>query len=95
MNRNLEIYLICQMTLHVLHFLMFKLCVIFCFVQEKQKSGERSAVISLDEEDRKYLLGHVIDGRNLLPAAACLVSRRLYSQLKIFFHISQMWVRQF
>jgi hypothetical protein len=31
-------------------------------------------VISLQDEERKYLSGHVIDGRNLFPAMGYLVS---------------------
>jgi len=46
-------------------------------MQEKSKSGERSVVISLQDEERKYLSGHVIDGRNLFPAMGYLVSCRI------------------
>jgi hypothetical protein len=46
-------------------------------VQGKSKSGERSVVISLQDEERKYLSGHVIDGRNLFPAMGYLVSCRM------------------
>jgi len=45
-------------------------------MQGKSKSGERSVVISLQDEERKYLSGHVIDGRNLFPAMGYLVSCR-------------------
>ena len=45
-------------------------------MQGKSKSGERSVVISLKDEERKYLAGHVIDGRNLFPAMGYLVSSR-------------------
>ena len=48
-----------------------------CFMQGTSKSGERSVVISLKDEDRKYLSGHVIDGRNLFPAMGYLVSSRI------------------
>ena len=48
-----------------------------CFVQGKSKSGERSVVICLQDEERKYLSGHVVDGRNLFPAMGYLVSCRL------------------
>jgi hypothetical protein len=41
------------------------------------KSGERAVVISLKDEERKYLSGHVIDGRNLFPAIGYLVSNRM------------------
>jgi len=43
-------------------------------MQGKSKSGERSIVISLQDEERKYLSGHVIDGRNLFPAMGYFVS---------------------
>jgi hypothetical protein len=46
-------------------------------MQKKSKSGERTVVISLKEEERKYLSGHVIDGRNLFPATGYLVSSRM------------------
>jgi len=46
-------------------------------MQEKSNSGERSVVISLQNEERKYLSGHIIDGRNLFPAVGYLVSCRL------------------
>jgi hypothetical protein len=46
-------------------------------MQGKSKSGERSVVISLKDEERKYLSGHVIDGRNLFPAMGYLVSCRM------------------
>ena len=47
-------------------------------MQEKSESGERSVVISLQDEERKYLSGHVIDGRNLFPAMGYLVSCRMH-----------------
>jgi len=47
-------------------------------MQGKSKSGERSVVISLQDEERKYLSGHVIDGRNLFPAMGYLVSCRMH-----------------
>jgi hypothetical protein len=34
-------------------------------------------VISLQDQERKYLSGHVIDGRNLFPAVGYLVSCRI------------------
>jgi len=46
-------------------------------LQDKSKSGERSVVISLKDEERNYLSGHVIDGRNLFPAMGYLVSCRM------------------
>jgi len=46
-------------------------------MQEKSESGERSVVISLQNEERKYLSGHVIDGRNLFPVMGYLVSCRM------------------
>jgi hypothetical protein len=47
-------------------------------LQGKSKSGERSVVISLQDEERKYLSGHVIDGRNFFPAMGYLVSCRMH-----------------
>jgi hypothetical protein len=46
-------------------------------MQGMLKSGERSVVISLKDENRKYLSGHVIDGRNLFPAMGYLVSCKM------------------
>jgi fatty acid synthase len=43
-------------------------------MQEREKSGERFVAINPKDEERKYLTGHVIDGRNLFPATAYLVS---------------------
>jgi len=34
-------------------------------------------VISLQDEEMKYLSGHVVDGRNLFPATGYLVSYRM------------------
>ena len=38
------------------------------------KSGERSVLVSLDEEDMEYIAGHMIDGRILFPATGYIVS---------------------
>jgi hypothetical protein len=46
-------------------------------MQGKSKSGERSVNISLEDQERNYLSGHVIGGRNLFPGVAYLVSCRL------------------
>jgi len=35
-------------------------------------------VISLKDEEKKYLSGHVIDGRNLFPAMGYIVSCRMH-----------------
>lgn len=37
------------------------------------KSRERNVEISLNDEDYNYMCGHIIDGRNLLPAMSYLV----------------------
>ncbi|KDR18643.1 hypothetical protein L798_06624, partial [Zootermopsis nevadensis] len=41
-------------------------------MQEKVKSGERSVMVTLDDEEMDFLSGHVIDGRNLFPAMGYL-----------------------
>jgi hypothetical protein len=46
-------------------------------MQGKSKSGERTVVVSLKDEGRKYMSGHVVDGRNLFPAMGYLVSSRI------------------
>jgi len=46
-------------------------------MQGKSNSDVRSVVISLQDEERKYLSGHVIDGRNLFPGMGYLVSCRM------------------
>lgn len=44
------------------------------YKQKKQiTSGEIVFNISLQDEDYKYMSGHVIDGRNLLPATGYIV----------------------
>ncbi|CAG4931996.1 unnamed protein product [Colias eurytheme] len=42
-------------------------------VQEKMKSGERTVRMSIADEDSEYMVGHVVDGRNLYPATGYLV----------------------
>jgi len=46
-------------------------------MQGKSNSDVRSVVISLQDEERKYLSGHVIDGKNLFPGMGYLVSCRM------------------
>jgi hypothetical protein len=46
-------------------------------MQGKSKSGERIVTVSLKDGDRKYLSGHVVDGRNLFPAMGYIVSIRM------------------
>lgn len=43
-------------------------------MQEKIKSGERTVVITLKDDELEYLAGHIVDGRNLYPATGYLVS---------------------
>jgi fatty acid synthase len=43
-------------------------------LQLKVKYCERTVYISLEDESMEYLSGHVIDGKNLFPAAGYLVS---------------------
>jgi hypothetical protein len=50
-------------------------------------SGERSVVVSLDDDEMEYLSGHVIDGRNLFPAMGYLVSfTLLLMYMKLIFN---------
>jgi hypothetical protein len=62
---------------------IYWIALIYCFMylshdiiilQPKVRSGERSVVISLQDESMEYFSGHVIDGRNLFPATAYFVS---------------------
>jgi hypothetical protein len=55
-----------------------------CFLQGQSKSGERTVVISLKDGERKYLSGHVVDGRNLFPATGYLVSSRMQYLIYVF-----------
>ena len=41
-------------------------------LQEKVKSGERIVEVTLADEDFEYIVGHVVDGRNLFPATGYL-----------------------
>ncbi|KYN01849.1 Fatty acid synthase [Cyphomyrmex costatus] len=36
-------------------------------VQKKVTSGERTVIVCTSEEDYEYMIGHVIDGKNLIP----------------------------
>jgi fatty acid synthase len=42
-------------------------------IQKHIKSRERQVEIMMQNEDYSYMIGHVIDGRNLLPATCYLV----------------------
>ena len=44
-------------------------------MQEKIKSGERTVMINVNDEEQEFYTGHVIDGRNLFPATGYLVSQ--------------------
>ncbi|XP_066594557.1 fatty acid synthase [Prorops nasuta] len=63
-------------------------------MQEKIVSGERSITIELTDETYEYMAGHVIDGRNLLPATGYLaivwetigmMKGELYTEISIVF----------
>lgn len=63
-------------------------------MQEKIVSGERVVEVSLSDEDFEYMSGHVIDGRNLLPATGylCLIWEtvgmmrgELYTEVPVMF----------
>ncbi|XP_047538488.1 fatty acid synthase-like [Vanessa atalanta] len=41
--------------------------------QTKMKSGERTVKMSINDENYDYMVGHVIDGRNLYPATGYLL----------------------
>jgi fatty acid synthase len=52
------------------------------------KSGERSVMVTLADEEMEYLSGHVIDGRNLFPAMGYLVSfTLLLMHMKLIFDL--------
>ena len=63
-------------------------------IQEKISSGERSVRISSTNEEYAYLAGHVIDGRNLVPATCylemvwetlALMKGQIYQEVSIVF----------
>ena len=45
------------------------------FLESESKSGVMEIEVDMSKEDNQYLLGHVIDGQNLYPAAAYVVSK--------------------
>lgn len=62
--------------------------------QEKIAAGERIVEVALTDEDFEYMSGHVIDGRNLLPATGylCLIWEtigmmlgELYTEVPVIF----------
>lgn len=62
--------------------------------QKKITSGERIIELSLADDDYQYMAGHVIDGRNLLPATGYLVfvwqtvglmKGELYTEISVVF----------
>nr|QNL15122.1 fatty acid synthase 2 [Meteorus pulchricornis] len=62
--------------------------------QDKITSGERIVEVTLSDEDYDYMAGHIIDGRNLVPATGYLqlvwetvgmMEGEYYSQLSIVF----------
>lgn len=63
-------------------------------MQEKITSGERIVEVTLTDEDYEYMAGHMIDGRNLLPATGYLafvwetvgmMKGELYTEISIVF----------
>nr|CAD7400388.1 unnamed protein product [Timema cristinae] len=63
-------------------------------MQEKIKSGERTVVVNIADEDWQFHAGHVIDGRNLFPATGYLalvwesiglMNGQLYTDVPIVF----------
>ncbi|KAK0096040.1 hypothetical protein PV326_006670, partial [Microctonus aethiopoides] len=63
-------------------------------MQEKITSGERIVEVTLTDEDYEYMAGHIIDGRNLLPATGYLafvwetvgmMKGELYTEISIVF----------
>ncbi|XP_074097576.1 fatty acid synthase [Cotesia typhae] len=63
-------------------------------MQEKITSGERTVEVTLSDEDYEYMSGHVIDGRNLLPATGYLalvwetigmMKGELYTEVSVIF----------
>jgi hypothetical protein len=64
-------------------------------MQGKSKSGERTVVISLKDDERKYLSGHVIDGRNLFPAMGYLVSSRMQYLTYVCMDLSYIYATLF
>lgn len=63
-------------------------------MQKQITSGERIVEITLADEDYEYMSGHVVDGRNLLPAMGYLVliwetvgmlRDQLYTEMPIVF----------
>nr|QCW07581.1 fatty acid synthase 1 [Blattella germanica] len=67
-------------------------------IQEKVKSGERTVVVSLEDEELEYLAGHVIDGRILFPAmgyvilvweSIALMMGQMYTDVSVVFESMQ------
>ncbi|KAK0070674.1 hypothetical protein PV325_000237, partial [Microctonus aethiopoides] len=63
-------------------------------MQKKITSGERIIELSLADDDYQYMAGHVIDGRNLLPATGYLafvwqtvglMKGELYTEISVVF----------
>ncbi len=57
-------------------------------MQEKIKSGERTVVVTLKDDEQEYLSGHVIDGRNLYPATGYLVNKKNFSNSQSFYQFN-------
>lgn len=57
-------------------------------MQEKIKSGERSVMVNIKDDEFEFITGHMIDGRNLFPATGYLVSLLNYIYLSVLLTFS-------
>ncbi|KAG5316385.1 FAS synthase, partial [Acromyrmex insinuator] len=63
-------------------------------LQKKVTSGERTVIMNITDDTFEYMIGHVIDGKNLIPAIGYLVmvwetmgmlQEELYTELSVVF----------